>query len=526
MAHERLINRTIDNIIIQSRLQDGGMSMVYRGYDTHRRQDVVVKILHDRYINHPEVVERFQREIELAKELHHTHIVPFFGFGTVDGTPYISLKYLPGGTLDDAMKRGGVSLPDTAKWLTQIASALDYAHRRGVIHRDIKPGNVLLNADGDASLTDFGIARVMDAAKLTRTDVSMPGTARFMSPEQAIGKQIDHRSDIYSLAVLTYTLCVGTYPFDGANDVAIIMQHINGQPPRPNGRNPQLPRTLDKVILRGLAKNPASRYDSAGEFAAAFATALGIETDRPPTDHSRPDVITPTPYAHVRRSPGRWFAGLITLGMMASIGAILALGFTLLTGGGSSDDPAVIVREVSATPSLTPLPTVTPFFTVAPPEIAPPISNLPFTPTPIMGVDAIFPTAAPDQLTATPRPQSSPASPSPTATVPYDWVETTRLYVQIETGVRPFVGGDPADSTQLQPGDIITIGRGIVEGGARREWFNTSEGRWWYVIPTRGDAGWLPQSALGEERPVGEGTPTRTATPTPTTTITPPPDDG
>ncbi len=522
--------RQIDDYIIQARLEDGGMSNVYKGYDTHRQQDVVIKILHERYVNHPDVVERFKREIEIAKELHHTHIVPFFGFGDINGKPYMALKYMPGGSLSDVMKRGRIPLLDAAKWLTQIAAALDYAHRRGVIHRDIKPGNVLLDANGDACLSDFGIARVVDATQITRADMSMPGTARFMSPEQAVGKQIDSRSDIYSLAVLAYVLCVGDYPFDGENDVAIVVQHINAQPPRPNGRNPDIPRPLDKVILRGMNKNPDSRYPTAGDFAAAFSVALGVEQTNTQVakPSNQPIILAATPYKDVRPAPARWFNLLIAAGLLASVGAIILLAVVVFT---RNDNDSRIVMEVTATPSYTVTPpdeAIATFLTIEPNPVVPPFSatrdvSLPSV-TPVPPVDVLFPTLLPGVPSNTPRPTNTPAPPTATPEIPNDWIATTRLYVQYETGIRPFVGAEASDMMQLQPGDIVIVGQGIVEGGARREWFGTEPNRWWYIIPTtRGDSGWLPEDALGEERPPEGGIPTRTATPTssPTPPTTP-----
>lgn len=512
--------RRIDNYIIQSRLEDGGMSTVYKGFDVHRQQDVVIKILHERYLKDENIVQRFQQEIEIAKELHHTHIVPFFGFGEIDGKAYMILKYMSGGSLSDAIKRKNISLGDTAKWIGQIASALDYAHQRGVIHRDIKPGNVLLDANGDANVTDFGIARVVDAKKLTRTDVSMPGTARFMSPEQAIGKQIDSRSDIYSLAVLAYTLCVGDYPFDGPNDVAIVVQHINANPPRPNGKNPALPRTLDKVILRGLSKNPDSRYQTAGDFASAFQAAINAEPAPPPlTEHRRP-IIPPTDqYPALPAQSPRWITWLMVAGAMIAISAVMIIGFMALNQRDNrpTETPVTLQQQPSATvtgeifteqPIVEQQPTVN--FSIEP--TAPQSFS---TVTPVQPLEALIPTFSADMPTSTPRLTSTP---TPTVEIPLGWSSGTRLYLQYETGIHPYVGAEPLEET-LAIGDLVTISQGIVEGGALREWFGTEPNRWWYVIPMRGSSGWLPEDALAEDPPPPEGIGTRT--PTPTVTPTP-----
>lgn len=510
--------RYIDNYVIQSRLEDGGMSTVYKGYDTHRQQDVVIKILHDHYLKNPDIVERFNREISIAKELHHTHIVPFFGFGEIDGKAYMALKYMSGGSLSDAIKRGNMSLNDTAKWIRQIASALDYAHQRGVIHRDIKPGNILLDGNGDANVTDFGIARVVDATQLTRTDVAMPGTARFMSPEQAIGKQIDSRSDIYSLAVLAYTLCVGDYPFDGANDVAIVVQHINANPPRPNGRNPALPRTLDKVILRGLSKNPDSRYQTAGDFAAAFQSAIHSEpTPTPLTEHRRPIIAPTNAYQPIQNGSPRWITWLMVIGVMIALSAVMIIGF-MAVNGRSRPSETPINQSATEVDAIVQSPTHTPDQQPTAPFSVEPTFPLSFsTVTPIQPLEALIPTFSADMPTATPRLTNTP---TPTPDIPFGWSSGTRLYVQYETGIHPYVGAEPMTEDVLEIGDMVTISQGIVEGGARREWFGTEPYRWWYVIPMQGSAGWLPEDALANDPPPDNGIPTRTATPTQTATAT------
>lgn len=518
-----LNHRQIDTYHIQERMQDGGMSMVYQAFDTHRQQEVVVKVLHDRYVNHPEVVRRFEREIEIAKELHHTHIVPFFGFGYVDDRPYIALKHMPGGSLRDLTRRQvTVPISDVARWLEQVASALDYAHKRGVIHRDIKPGNVLLDAEGDACLADFGIARVEDASQLTRTDAGMPGTARFMSPEQAVGTQtLDVRSDVYSLAVLAYLLVAGDYPFDGPNDVSIILQHVDKQPPRPSQVNPALPRALDKVILKGMDKKPERRYASAGAFAAAFREIVAdrrdlVTTPRPveaePAGDSRSTVPpsafdsaqgAPTP----RGRPRRVLQGAVILALLGGIGVFAAVYLPGLVeavqDNRESNDPQQVV--ITATPSSLPTSTPTPLPTQQEGAVPPapgsgsvPQATADGTPVDVSPVDSL-----------------PSVTPEPTLEVPNGWDDGTQLFVQEQTGISLFVGGEPVNPEQFQPGEVVTISRGIVEGNEQREWYGgpDAENRWWHIALPEGGGGWLPESALGEEPPPLPPTPENTESP-------------
>lgn len=507
MQPDPFLHQQIDSYRVQYRMPDGGMSLVYKAYDTHRQQDVVLKILHDKYINHREVADRFRREIDIAKNLHHTHIVPFYGFGTVAGRPYIALRYMPGGSLNDVIKRGApIPLGDVARWLTQVASALDYAHSRGVIHRDIKPGNVLLDEKNDASLSDFGIARLVEAPQLTRTDMAMPGTARFMSPEQAVGADsIDGRSDVYSLAVLAYMLTVGDYPFDGPNEVSIIIQHIDQPPPKPSAMNPDLPRALDKVILRGMAKRPRQRHQTASAFATDFAQAVDRFSDITtvpdpadmPLEQPTGEFMTMLPQ-RVHRAPPLWLR-LTRLALFALLGTTLIVGLAagaaflpdLLNDSAPTASPRPPVEIINETPAPQPSPLP-----------SGPASVTPAPPTP---------------LAASPTPVEA-------LSVPNNWLAGTELVIQQATGISISAGLPPVDESQFQPGDVVTITPGLVEGGGRREWYGGPDParRWWHVAVPGGGTGWLPESALGETIPdITAAPPTMTPDIAPQSTATP-----
>lgn len=277
MSNDPLVNTQFGQYFIEQQIQSGGMATVYRAANQNRGFVVALKILKGNYQREADVVERFKREAEVAATLKHPHIVDCIDSGEVNGMSYLAMPYIEGGSIADLFKKGGAPIPlwRTAEWLSQIAMALDYAHQRGIIHRDLKPGNILLDRNQKAYLTDFGIARVLEAVRLTMPGMPMPGTVRYMSPEQARGEpNVNHLSDIYALGVVAYILATGFYPYDGKNEPAILEQHMTLQLPQPTRANPQLPQALDGVLFICLAKRAQDRYQRATDFATAFRHAI------------------------------------------------------------------------------------------------------------------------------------------------------------------------------------------------------------------------------------------------------------
>lgn len=272
---DSILGHVIDYYYISERIKAGGVAVVYKAIDRRDNRLVALKLLQTSWAEHEEVVKRFQREAEIMETLQHPYIVPFRDHGIYLGRPYIVMDYMPGGSLSERLKQTAqFNLGRTAEMLLQIGGALDYAHSLGVIHRDIKPGNILIKRDGHAALTDFGIARVLEGTMLTNTG-HMPGTPHYMSPEQASGIEVlSPSTDIYSLGVIAYLLCTGKLPFGGTDAIVIINQHLHAAPPKPRMINPELPPRLEPVLLRVLEKNPQNRYQTAGEFAKAFAEAV------------------------------------------------------------------------------------------------------------------------------------------------------------------------------------------------------------------------------------------------------------
>ncbi len=252
-----------------TRLGSGGMADVYLAQDQLLGREVAVKVLHHHFSEDQEFVERFRREASSAAALSHPNIVAIFDRGEWNGTYYIAMEYVAGQTLKAIVRERGALDPAAAiDIVIQILRAARFAHRRGVIHRDLKPHNVILDEEGRARVTDFGIARA-GASDMTLTG-SIMGTAQYLSPEQAQGLAVSASSDLYSIGVILYELLTGAVPFEGETAVAIAFKQVSAEPYPPSALNPALPPSLDAVVLRALAKDPGQRYADADELIAAL----------------------------------------------------------------------------------------------------------------------------------------------------------------------------------------------------------------------------------------------------------------
>ncbi|MBA2442183.1 MAG: Stk1 family PASTA domain-containing Ser/Thr kinase [Rubrobacter sp.] len=247
-------------------LGSGGMADVYLAHDGVLDRDVALKVMSGRYSGDEEFVERFRREAQSAAALSHPNIVSIYDRGeSEEGTYYIAMEYISGGTLKDRIRqRGALPARTAAEVALQIAEALRAAHDRGVIHRDIKPHNILITESGDLKVTDFGIARAASSTTMTRTG-SILGTAHYISPEQAMGKPAGPQSDLYSLGIVLYEMLTGQLPYDADSPIGIAMKHVNGVPPLPSGVDPSIPESLDAVTARLLSKSPDDRYGDDAE---------------------------------------------------------------------------------------------------------------------------------------------------------------------------------------------------------------------------------------------------------------------
>src|SRR5215207_1599540 len=258
----------------------GGMAEVHRGRDLRLGREVAVKVLRHDLARDPSFQVRFRREAQAAASLNHPAIVAVYDTGedrTATGaTPYIVMEYVEGDTLRDVLRREGVLSPERAmNFAADICNALDFSHRNGIVHRDVKPGNVMVTPQGTVKVMDFGIARaVSDSAATMTSTAAVIGTAQYLSPEQARGEGVDARSDVYSMGCLLYELVTGAPPFTGDSPVSVAYQHVREDPRLPSSINPQVPADLDAILLKAMSKNPANRYQSAADMRNDLLRAL------------------------------------------------------------------------------------------------------------------------------------------------------------------------------------------------------------------------------------------------------------
>ena len=245
------------------RLGSGGMADVYLATDELLGRQVAIKILSDRYARDDGFVERFRREASAAAGLNHPNIVAVYDRGEAEGTYYIAMEFLDGPTLkQEITERAPLPEAEAIGWATQALDALDFAHRRGVIHRDVKPHNMVLTDDNRLKVTDFGIARAQNTQEMTEVG-SIVGTAQYLSPEQARGQAVGPQSDLYSMGIVLYEMLTGELPFTGDGAVDIAMKQVSDQPPSLRSRNRLVTPELEQVVMRALAKDPALRHSSA-----------------------------------------------------------------------------------------------------------------------------------------------------------------------------------------------------------------------------------------------------------------------
>jgi eukaryotic-like serine/threonine-protein kinase len=308
------------------------MAKVFLGTDTVLGRTVAIKMLAPQFADDDGFVQRFRREAQAAASISHPHIVSVFDTGSDDGLHYIVMEYVEGKTLEEYLTGGGRIMPDRAIDIAMdVCTALEAAHAQGVIHRDIKPGNIMLNGRGEVKVTDFGIARVTTTAETVAQTAAILGTASYLSPEQAQGLPVDGRSDIYSLGCVLFEMVTGRPPFLGDSPVAVASKQVLEQPIAPSRLNPDVTGDLDAVTLRALAKHPANRYQSAEEMRADLDRAkrgLPVEAtpllagttqviDRPPPQTTQ--VLAP-PSEPRRRN---WIPLVVTLILIALLGGLL-----------------------------------------------------------------------------------------------------------------------------------------------------------------------------------------------------------
>jgi eukaryotic-like serine/threonine-protein kinase len=307
----------------------GGMGDIFRAVDTELGRTVAIKLLAERFARDEQLRARFRREaLAAARVSANPHIVTIFDVAESDGRPLIVMEYLPGGSLDDRVRgRAPCAVPQVLAWLDQAAAALDAAHDAGVVHRDVKPGNLLLDERDQVKVGDFGIASAAGLDSFTKTGTIL-GTAGYLSPEQAVGERATPASDRYSLAVVAWELLVGRRPFEAENATAEALAHANAPIPRIQRANPALPTEYDAVFRRGLAKAPAERFGSAAELVGALrratedAAGATLALDAWPAP--APARGRPAPPPPSQPSRRRLWPALLLLGLLLAAGAAAA----------------------------------------------------------------------------------------------------------------------------------------------------------------------------------------------------------
>jgi serine/threonine protein kinase len=280
-----LLGKSLGRYHILEQLGEGGMATVYKAYDTRLETDVAVKVIRTENLA-PSVLERslkrFEREAKSLAKLTHPNIVKVTDYGEYEGKPYLVMPYLPGGTLKDKLGKP-ISWREAIQILLPIARALDFAHRQNMIHRDVKPSNILITADGEPMLTDFGIAKILDMEEtqdLTGTSAAI-GTPEYMAPEQATARSVDQRADIYSLGIILYEMVTGRKPFTADTPMAVLIKQAHDPLPKPRQFAAGNPDAVEKVVIKALAKDPENRYKSMDEFSAAMKGLLGNKFANP-----------------------------------------------------------------------------------------------------------------------------------------------------------------------------------------------------------------------------------------------------
>ena len=331
----------------------GGMAEVHRGRDLRLGREVAVKVLRSDLARDPSFQVRFRREAQASASLNHPAIVAVYDTGedrTATGaTPYIVMEYVEGETLRDVLRREGPLSPERAMSLSaDICGALDFSHRNGIVHRDVKPGNVMITPQGTVKVMDFGIARaVSDSAATMTSTAAVIGTAQYLSPEQARGESVDARSDVYSMGCMLYELVTGAPPFTGDSPVSVAYQHVREDPRLPSSINPGIPAELDAILLKAMSKNPANRYQSAADMRSDLMRALaGQRVEATPVmgDAEKTTILAATPggYGHdrwddedeeARRRKRRIIA------IVAALAALLLAGVIAIAIAMSGDDP-------------------------------------------------------------------------------------------------------------------------------------------------------------------------------------------
>lgn len=443
---ERVRAALASEVRIVRELGRGGMAVVYEGLDLHLNRKVAVKCLPNEATLDRELVQRFQMEAKLAAGLNHPHIVPIFAVGVADRIHYFTMAFCQGGSLEDRIRRG-LSLEETVEIVCQIASALDYAHRKDLVHRDVKPSNVMFDEHGTVRVLDFGIARLLSAARLTVTRAVL-GTPDYMSPEQALSRPIDGRSDLYSLGVIFYKMLTGQLPFEAEEPLSVIYKHVHERPNPPHRVREDVPQVLSRVVLRLMSKEPEKRYTTGAEL---------IE------DLRSPEVQLALHPRHQRRTDRhraialkrRWTRASLLQRSLLALLPLLAIAAWLVW-------PAT---PAPSEPSPAPLTTTEQSATQTQPAAAEPSTSVPIAPEPEKSAPEQAP---PPAATPEKRPRRRPTAPVTAANTPQEkppekapvvdpLPEKIRQFRFVDILPEPFKMGQMMGGSDMRPAHKVVL---------------------------------------------------------------------
>jgi eukaryotic-like serine/threonine-protein kinase len=330
-----------DRYELEELVGTGGMSSVFRAHDLQLERDVAVKILHQHYAEDPEYLERFRREARLVARLSHPNIVTVIDRGDDDGRQYIVFEHVEGENLKELVVRSGrLPVRQALELALAVADGLAFAHDHGLVHRDVKPQNVLLNNEGEVKVTDFGIARSLHVEHGVTQTGTVLGTGEYLAPEQASGKPVSPATDVYSLGVVLWELLAGDVPFTGDNFVAVALRHVNEPPPHLRERRPDVSPRLDAAVERALAKDPARRFPSMKAFAQELRACLAEPEGAvpPPVQDAELTLVTPPPRTRARARPRRRRRRPLAWVLLALVVAGAAFAAVVLLGGGGHNN--------------------------------------------------------------------------------------------------------------------------------------------------------------------------------------------
>lgn len=444
---EDLTGRQLGAYRIVGPLGEGGMAAVYKAVQTGKiSRQVAIKVLPQHLAKSPEFVKRFDQEANVLAQLQHPRILPVFDFGETDGYTYLVMPFIESGTLADVLNGKPLPLPQIRSLGAQLAEALDYANSRGLVHRDVKPSNVLVDERGNCLLSDFGISKLLAGSEKFTTTGGLVGTPAYMSPEQGRGEPLDGRSDVYALGVIVYEMATGRVPFRAETPLAVIVKHLNDPLPLPRTLNPELPEALERVICKALAKAPGDRFATAGEFGRALQAAIpepttllqapGIASTWVGAAPTQIHTTDPAPAIDESAAPATRTRPNLALVAIGGIGlSVVAIAIVWLSVGSwlrpapTTPTPVAAIATEAAAPTAwvdaTPTAAPTAAASTAPAES--PAST-----------DTAAPTA-----TITPAPATATAAPPSTDPIAGDWVGTltsadgsfsTRLELAIPAG--------------------------------------------------------------------------------------------